>query len=322
MQRGSIMTADITSTIHVSKSPGSLNEQGSPNPLKQEAQALRLMTCDAARELHLKSFQGSNIPDKSDNFPKFHSKEVQKGKMLGKGGFGTVLEVRGFHIENQNTNSQLKGQSRSKSDEEVSSGKMESRKVFIADRCFRDGGDARYAVKTLSPEILKDHKIFFQAMADMATKTRVLSSIMHPNIVKLRAIAEGSWFHEDYFIVMDRLCETLEKRLASWGKRHRGLGGIVGKLVDRKGKKRAKLYDERVVAAFDLSAALAYLHKNLIIHRDLKPENIGFDIVSTKEWTVSDRNSGFLTPAYACHNCLYSEETSRFSTLDSRRRSH
>jgi serine/threonine protein kinase len=203
--------------------------------------------------------------------------------MLGKGSFVTVFEVRSFHIESQNTE---------ESDEEIFPGEMESRK-FIADHC-----DARYAVKLLNPEILKDHNKFIQAMVDMATETRVLSSIMHPNIVKLRAIAQGSWFHEDYFIVMDRRYETLKKRLASWEKCHRGLGGVAGKLVDRMGKKKAKLYEERVVAAFDLSSALAYLHENFIIHRDLKPQNLGFDIVSRKSGWFPIATQGSLTLPY------------------------
>lgn len=43
-----------------------------------------------------------------------------------------------------------------------------------------------------------------------------------------------------------------------------------------------KLIEKHVKAAFDLAAALGYLHERNIIYRgDLKPENIGFDIVST-----------------------------------------
>jgi serine/threonine protein kinase len=36
---------------------------------------------------------------KQDAFPKFTKEEVKLGKVLGKGGFGTVYEVRGFNAD-------------------------------------------------------------------------------------------------------------------------------------------------------------------------------------------------------------------------------
>jgi serine/threonine protein kinase len=114
----------------------------------------------------------------------------------------------------------------------------------------------------------------------MAVETRILCSLEHPNIIKLRSFGTSSPFHEDYFIVMDRLYHSLEKRITVWERRQRRSIGLAGKIIDRKGTKRMKLYEERIVAAFDLSAAIDYCHKQRIIHRDLKPENIGFDIVS------------------------------------------
>jgi len=44
------------------------------------------------------------------------------------------------------------------------------------------------------------------------------------------------------------------------------------------GTKKDTLYEERLLVAYDLSSALAYIHRCRIIHRDLKPDNMGFDV--------------------------------------------
>lgn len=75
----------------------------------------------------------------------------------------------------------------------------------------------------------------------------------------MRALAKCDPFREDYFIVMDRLYDTLEKRLETWASRLNRSTGFAAKLTDRKGMKKRELYEERMVAVFDLSAALEYL---------------------------------------------------------------
>jgi hypothetical protein len=100
----------------------------------------------------------------------------------------------------------------------------------------------------------------------MATETRFLSDIEHPNIIKMRAIARCDPFSEEYFIAMDRLYDTLEKRLKTWEGRMARTSGMAGRLNDRKGTKAAALYEERIVKAFDLAAAVDYLHKVGLFH--------------------------------------------------------
>jgi hypothetical protein len=127
--------------------------------------------------------------------------------------------------------------------------------------CIRNGGDSRYAVKILSPEVINDPARYLQGIIDMAVETRFLSDIEHPNIIKMRAIAKCDTFSEEYFIGMDRLYDTLGKRIETWRSRMARTTGMVGRLNDRKGKKAAALYEERIVTAFDLAAAIDYLHK-------------------------------------------------------------
>ena len=129
-----------------------------------------------------------------------------------------------------------------------------------------------------------------------------MASLEHPNIIKLRGMAAAgtSGFagmeERGYFLLLDRLQCTLEDKIDLWRDYDKSLS------VDRVGKKRRYFLAERLHVAFDVCAALDYLHANQIIYRDLKPDNIGFDIRGTLE--LSCFFASYLRYAFDLHPVL------------------
>ena len=98
--------------------------------------------------------------------------------------------------------------------------------------------------------------------------------------VKIRGIAQGETLSDDFFIIIDRLCETLEVRMDVWreeSKKQQHKRTIFGLAIKTKKSGLEQLLVERLTVAYDLAAAFWYLHEHKLVYRDIKPANIGFD---------------------------------------------
>lgn len=131
------------------------------------------------------------------------------------------------------------------------------------------GGSPRYVIKRVAEEHVYNNKVtFLKGTVDLAMETKFLVNMRHPNIMDLRGVSAAGPFQEGYYLVMDRLHETLPKRIKKWSTTDRQCKGITGAFVGGKKKVQTLLID-RLFVAYSVANAMNFLHSRNVIYRDL-----------------------------------------------------
>ena len=95
----------------------------------------------------------------------------------------------------------------------------------------------------------------------MAVETMFLSVVSHPHIVTMRAFGANGMLKPNYFIVLDRLYDTLEARIPKWRLQSKRAKSVVNKMRRTSSGKLDELMETKLCYAYDLMGAFDYLHK-------------------------------------------------------------
>lgn len=112
-----------------------------------------------------------------------------------------------------------------------------------------------YAAKIISKRDMKKKHL----LKMIYNEIRILSSIDHPNIIKILDTFEiQNKYDEDFIVIIEEYCKN---------------GNIIHYINER----GFKNHDEKIKIASELVDALQYLHEKGIAHCDVKPDNVLID---------------------------------------------
>ena len=189
--------------------------------------------------------------------------------MLGRGGFSLVSPVEQIRLNEVYDTSDEQATLRAKF---VSQ--------FSREANSSNGTAPSFVIKTLRKDLPEEE--YIKGIVDLAIEAEFLSELHHPNVISMIATANSDPHEQGFFIILDRLETTLDKKFDHWRKI---VGDNMGYWMGPFGYCCAKekyLYQtwmERIWITRSIADAIYYLHQNRIIYRDLKPGRSALRVV-------------------------------------------
>ena len=199
------------------------------------------------------------------NFEKFTPDDIAMGVKLGEGGFSFVNSCvlkKKTKIEQEEGINPSTRNGDTEGREEMKTAIPQALSAATT-TCYKE--DA-YAVKYLKRKVMVDVRHFRHGAADLATEAFFLGILDHPNIVKLHGVTAGSCESNvasgkdgGFFIVVDRLHETLDKRIDKWKKQVEAQPHSLFHRLSKDYKEKQKsMLCERLQVALNITIAMEY----------------------------------------------------------------
>lgn len=263
--------------------PANHQEMSTSDVIKDMRNASTEILLETAREIVEKQCADSKVLDPivEAEVPKFDSQEITLGRVIGRGGFCVVRAIEKIKTPTSSEYAKkskglflfrMMKRSRGKPEGENTLNNLERNseysRDYVASRSKRKKGC--YVLKQVALDLKFSDKItYMKGTVDIAMEAKFLSALDHPNIIRLTGVsAQGPYSSEGYFLMLEKLNETLSRKIKTWTNVDRQCKGITGVFTGSK-RKEEDLYRDRIEAAYDIAAGAAYLHEKNIIFRDL-----------------------------------------------------
>jgi serine/threonine protein kinase len=181
---------------------------------------------------------------------------------LGKGGFSIVSEIQGVKLDEVYDTSDAEAKLRQAFAEQV--------KDSCSNNNNSSSNSRQFVLKMLRTDLPEEEHT--KGVVDLAIEAEFLKTLRHPNIITMRAHANSDPHETRFFVILEKLVITLERKMNFW---RQEVTENVGVWIPCFGYCCAKqhvlhrLWMERLMVSRDISMAIRYLHTQGIVYRDL-----------------------------------------------------
>jgi serine/threonine protein kinase len=229
--------------------------------------------------------------------PGFHIDEVRLGKQTHAGKYTCTFEISSI-IQNHIAENARHQWARDLIDKD---GRRKSSRV---------SNEKRLCIKYIRREFMDSHDDFESAATNLANDAQMMSALNHKNIAKLRGSSlDGTEAyyktgrHDGYFLLVDRISETLDERLSRWRSRSNWLH-LKRRVGCRGTKTETEFLVERLRCAYKLADAIDYMHEHGIAHMNVNEYSVGFN----SQGELQLYELGDSVPISSRSYCKFSEE--------------